>query len=317
MTDTNDTNEPPVLREFRRAHGIGNDFIIFDARYEPLEISAEHVRRLARRDGGFGCDQVLVMRAPTSGGAARMEVYNADGSSSSACGNGARCLGWLLLQERGGGLSPVNLEAGDDMLECRLVPPLADGGSYGDSATGWVEVVLPAPRFAPHEIPLTETLDTREVAPELLAEVLGVASLPGVSSFVNLGNPHFVIEVMDAGVFADFDLGGLARVCGASSLFREGVNLQMVFCEGTSDGRAILRHRVWERGAGETLSSGTGAAAAAVALVRRGRISGEARVVEPGGGVLLVSWTGEEGVGVRQRGPVTFTLDSEMDWPPV
>ncbi|MGR4000254.1 MAG: diaminopimelate epimerase [Alphaproteobacteria bacterium] len=324
MTDT-----PPAKREYRKAHGLGNDFIIFDARYEPLEISQTSARQLARRDGGFGCDQVLVLSPPKNEGTARMEVYNADGSLSAACGNGARCLGWLLLQEQAGGLAPVSLEAGNDLLACRLVPPLANPGPYGDNASGWVEVTLPAPRFAAHEIPLNSPLETQELTPQTLAEALGTNpnALPGVGAFVNLGNPHLVFEMNDRSALENYPLDKLAKICAESPLFSEGINLQLVVLEEGREGgdgqHATLRHRIWERGSGETLSSGTGAAAAAVALIRRGRIrrigriGREVRLIEPGGGILAVSWEVENPeLGVRQRGPVTFTFNGEMNWPP-
>ena len=319
--------EEPLV--YKTAHGLGNRFVIFDLRHLPADtdfanfLTAEEAQKIAHPERGLGADQVLLLVPPRGKKAgaeayARMEVYNADGSRSDACGNGARCLAWLLLQERGGGLGTVALESGQDLLTSRLAKPLADAGRYGDSASGWVEMVLPTPRILWNEIPVASESETLCLSRDALAAVLQCqsAALPGDASLVNLGNPHIVFAVADPEAI---DLPHLAGWLETHPWFSQRVNIQLVTLP---DKEAILHHRVWERGDGETLSSGTGAAAAAFALMRRGLAPAVVRVVEPGTGVLEVSLDGnqEAPLGtalapapIRQVGPVCFLNEGVWD----
>ena len=322
--------EEPLV--YKTAHGLGNRFVIFDLRHLPAETDFAHfltsaeAQKIADPDRGIGADQVLLLvppRGTATGetGLARMEVYNADGSRSEACGNGARCLAWLLLQERGGGLGTVALESGQDVLVSRLAKPMAEAGQYGDSASGWVEMVFAPPRILWNEIPVASEVDTLCLTPEALAGLLAceAGALPGAASLVSLGNPHIVFVVADPDAV---DLPHLAGWLEAHPWFPERVNIQLI--TAPAERGAVpprLHHRVWERGDGETPSSGTGAAAAAFALMRRGLVPPRVRVVEPSTGVLEVSLDGADEdtlapcapAPLRQVGPVCFMNEGVWD----
>ena len=316
--------EEPLV--YQTAHGLGNRFVIFDLRHLPADsdfanfLAAEEAAKIADPERGLGTDQVLLLVPATGKEAlARMEVYNADGSRSAACGNGARCLSWLLLQERGGGLGSIALESGNDILISRLAKPKPNAGRYGDSASGWVEMSLPAPRILWDEIPVATQTETLCLPPADLARLLDceASSLPGDASLVSLGNPHIVFAVADV---EQVDLPALAQWLETHPWFPERVNIQLVAPPADRGAETpTLRHRVWERGDGETLSSGTGAAAAAFALMRRGLAPPQVEVLEPSGGsleVFLPEGTEVEAPpSIQQVGPVCFM--SEGVWDPL
>jgi diaminopimelate epimerase len=221
-----------MKRRFRKMHGLGNDFVIFDSREAPVEMTEARARALADRRTGIGCDQLIVLE-PSEQADVRMRIWNSDGSEVGSCGNAARCVALLL-----GG--PAWIETA--------------GGLLAASANGAAATVdLGEPRFAWDEIPLAFAMDTAAmpVAWEDLRDPFAV----------NVGNPHVVFFAEDADAV---DLGRLGPLIENDPLFPERINVNVASVEG-----GAIRLRVWERGAGLTRACGTGACATAVAAVSR------------------------------------------------
>jgi diaminopimelate epimerase len=244
-------------RPFRKMHGLGNDFVVFDARVQPLALTAGQVVALADRHTGIGCDQLIVIE-PSDVATAFMRIWNADGGEVEACGNAARCVATLL-----GGQGTI----------------ATAGGILDATATGThASVTYPPPVFYWDKIPLAYPLDT--------ADVPVAWDNLGHGSAVNVGNPHIVFFVADANAV---DLATLGPLIEHDALFPERINVGVAHV--VDRGHIVLR--VWERGAGLTLACGTGAVAAAVTGVRRGLVDATVTVTLPGGD-LGVAWYGAE-----------------------
>lgn len=254
-------------------HGLGNDFVIFDARETPLALTAAQVRAIADRRHGIGCDQLIVLE-PSQVADVRMRIYNADGGEVGACGNATRCVTSLL-----GGRQRIETDGG--LLE-------------GDTAGDEVSVDLGIPRFAPDEIPLAYPMDTA-------AMPVGWEGLDTPFA-VNVGNPHLVFFVDDVDAVA---LDRLGPEIEQDPLFPDSINVNVA---AVDDGG--LRLRTWERGAGLTPACGTGACASAVAAIAR-RLLPSPVAVRQTGGTLSVDWA--PGGAVRMTGPATHVFTGEID----
>lgn len=236
-----------MARRFLKMHGLGNDFVVFDARAEALALSGQQVRGLADRRTGIGCDQLIVIE-PSDKADAFMRIWNADGGEVEACGNAARCVASLL-----GAASTIDSAGG--MLSAQAA---------GAAAT----VIYPPARFDWDAIPLAYPLDTADLPVGWDGLAHGMA--------VNVGNPHVVFFVRDVEAVALEELG---PVIEHDALFPERVNVNVASIES----RERIRLRVWERGVGLTRACGTGACATAVAAMRRGLATQCVEVVLPGG----------------------------------
>ncbi|WP_439534306.1 diaminopimelate epimerase [Polymorphobacter sp.] len=237
------------LRPFLKMHGLGNDFLLFDARTEPLSLTAQQVRALGDRRTGIGFDQMIVLE-PSDTASVRVRFFNCDGSEAGACGNGSRAVAAHL----GGQLSMET-----------------EGGLLSASATaGHAEVDMGAPRFDWAEVPLAYAMDTAHLP-------LAWDELTDPSA-VSVGNPHIVFEVADA---AAIPLESLGPRIETDPIFPQAINVGVAQVESPT----AITLRVWERGAGLTRACGTGAVAAVAALQRRGRLSTAMpiRVAMPGG----------------------------------
>jgi diaminopimelate epimerase len=261
-----------MSQAFIKMHGLGNDFVVLDARTAPLSLTREEVRLIADRRRGVGCDQLLVLEAPVSPGtAAFLRIYNADGGEVAACGNGSRAVGALLLDEARA--ERIAFDTAADRLEAWRGPdgnPTVDMGKPG---LGWTD------------IPIAREADT--LALPLEAEG---ARAVGVS----MGNPHGVFFVPDC---ERVDIAVLGPRLEHDPLFPERANIEFA----TVKSRNEIRMRVWERGAGVTQACGTGACATLVAAVRRGLTDRRARLLLDGG-VLTIEWRADD--RVTMSGPV-------------
>lgn len=285
MSDIAGTRGTP----FVKMHGLGNDFVVLDARKAALELSDAQVRAIADRRTGVGCDQLIVLRPADDGGAAGgadafMEIRNADGGEVGACGNATRCVAGLLMGE-----------SGRDRATIRTVAGLLSGSAAGD---GRVTVDMGAARTEWQDIPLREACDTLHVP---LA--LGPLRDPVATS---MGNPHATFFVADV---EEIDLPALGPQLEHHPIFPERANIGVAHVT-TSGG---LRLRVWERGVGITRACGTGACAAMVAAARRGLIGRRAEVVLDGG-MLEVEWREDGRVLMTGAFATSFTgvLDSSL-----
>jgi diaminopimelate epimerase len=267
---------------FRKMHGLGNDFVILDAREAPVEMDAARARALADRRTGVGCDQLILLE-PSEAADVRMRIWNADGGEVEACGNAARCVALL--------------EGGETSIETK-------GGIIRASANGsGATVDMGEPRFGWEDIPLAFAMDTS-------AMPVGWDELQNPVA-VNVGNPHVVFFVEDAGTV---DLARLGPRIERDPLFPEGVNVNVaeIRIGGMNVGgvrRGGIDLRVWERGAGLTQACGTGACATAVAAIKYGHMTSPVGVRLPGG-TLTIEWA--PGETVRMSGPATHVFTGEL-----
>jgi len=257
-----------MSRPFLKMNGLGNDFVVVEARSAPFEPSAAEVRAIADRNSGIGCDQlILIGRSDTAD--AFVRFWNADGVEIDACGNGSRCVGLLLMQASGRDEASFETRAG------RLTALKAEGGQ--------ISVDMGRPGLRWDQIPLAEAMDTRGI--ELQVGPIDNPHLhtPGC---VSMGNPHVVFFVPDADVAPVRQSGSLIE---HHPMFPEGVNVGFAQVKA----RDRIRLRVWERGAGLTKACGTGACAALVAASRRGLADRKA-TLELDGGDLVIEWRAED-----------------------
>ena len=262
-----------MRRAFRKMHGLGNDFVIFDGREAPLEMNGARARALADRRTGIGCDQLILLE-PSNEADVRMRIWNADGGEVEACGNAARCVALLL--------------SGNAWIET------AGGIIAAAAAEGEATIDLGSPRFGWDEIPLAWAMDTARmpVGWEDLQEPFAV----------NVGNPHVIFFVDDAG---SVDLARLGPLIERDPLFPERVNVNVASIE-----EGAIRLRVWERGAGLTMACGTGACATAVAAISRRLVSSPVEVRLPGG-ALRIAWAPDGTIAMK--GPAAFVFEGEID----
>jgi len=265
------------LRPFIKMHGLGNDFVVVDARTEPFVLDDASTRAVADRRTGIGCDQLITLEPPTNGAAdVFMRIRNADGGEVEACGNATRCVASLIMAETGREHCTVETQAG--LLHAVSITAGGIAVDMGELRTAW------------QEIPLAREMDTLH-----LELACGPLSDPVA---VNIGNPHAVFFVADA---AAVDLETLGPQLEHDPLFPERANIGVAELMGPD----CLRVRVWERGVGLTRACGTGACAAAAAAHRRG-LTGRKAEVRLDGGPLALEWR-EDGHMVMS-GPVATSF---------
>ncbi len=265
------------MRRFHKMHGLGNDFVVFDARTDVLAVTPAVARAIADRHRGIGCDQLIVVE-PSVVATARMRIFNADGSEVEACGNAARCVATLL-----GDASSIETAGG-------VVAGVAHGGG--------ARIDMGTPRLAWNAIPLAYAMDTSALP-------LGWDGVDPLRApiAVNVGNPHVVLFVADLDTI---DLAHVGPAIAADPVFPAGVNVGIA----TIVDRGHIRLKVWERGAGATLACGTGACACAVAAIRAGLAESGVTVTLPGG-ALTIAWT--PGGTIAMTGPATHVFSGEID----
>jgi diaminopimelate epimerase len=276
---------------FTKMHGAGNDFVVLDRRHDPAPLDAPLCRALADRHTGIGCDQILTIEPPHSvGAAAAYRIWNADGSSSQQCGNGARCVAAWLLRDSVA-LDPERCLAGHFELD-------SPSGTHAVDVLDLhhYRIAMGRPIFQPARIPLLG-FDAPQTGYTLALDGETV-----VVDAVSMGNPHAVIAVDDV------DAAPVARLGPALQrhpAFPESVNVG--FAQVVARDR--IRLRVYERGVGETLACGSGACAAAVALMRRDRVDRDLAVELPGG-TLRIAWPDDD-APVSMSGPAAFVYEGE------
>jgi diaminopimelate epimerase len=271
---------------FKKMNGLGNDFVMIDARTEAVRLSAATAGAIAGRTRGAGCDQVIVLE-PSRAADVFMRILNADGSEVSACGNASRCVAALLSPGLGRGR--LTIETGAGVLDAEVLPG------------GLVTVDMGAPRFGWDEIPLSRAFeDTRAIDLTFPLPDGRELTRPSVA---NVGNPHCIFWVEDA---ESYDLGSFGAALERHPLFPERANISLA--EVKSD--LILKLRVWERGAGLTQACGTAACAAAVAAARNGRTGREVTVALPGG-TLAIEWREADG-HILMTGPTELEFEGVL-----
>jgi diaminopimelate epimerase len=262
--------------QFIKMHGLGNDFVIFDGRKNPIQFSKETLVKIAARRTGIGCDQVIIME-PSQKADVFMRIYNPDGGEINSCGNATRCVAWVMMEETG--KHTISIETNADILKCDRIKDNLIRADMGQ------------PRFEWNQIPLSEPRDTLH-----LAISLGELNDPVA---VSMGNPHAIFVVADVDKIRVPKIGPTLE---HYPLFPDRANIS--FAQPLSDTQVKLR--VWERGAGETLACGTAACATLVGLHRRGLVSNKADILLPGG-TLAVEWD-KASNHVFMTGPVVLSF---------
>ncbi len=254
---------------FRKMNGLGNDFVVIDLRGVRTRMTEDAARMIADRKTGVGCDQVITIE---DRGGPFMGVWNADGSEVGACGNAARCVGAILMEESGE--AGVAFETMSGEISAERV------------GAGRISVDMGTPKFHWKQIPLAEeTQDTRFV--DIKLGPIDKPVLWGPSA-VNMGNPHCVFFVENAEAQALDKFGPMIE---NHPMFLERANVSVAEVRG----RHFIRLRVWERGVGITKACGTAACAALVAASRR-RLTERKATVELDGGILAIEWRDDDHV---------------------
>jgi diaminopimelate epimerase len=268
---------------FRKMNGLGNDFVVLDARAAPLPVDQKSARAIADRKSGIGCDQLIVLE-PSSSADVRMRIWNNSGDEVESCGNASRCVADLLFRETG--RTSVTIDTDGGLLRCTRA---------GD---GLVTVDMGAPRFGWKDIPLSEEFrDTRRIELQVGPIDDPVLHSPSV---VNVGNPHCIFWVRDVSAH---DLARFGPMLEHHPLFPEGANISLA--QVLSDDHLLLR--VWERGAGLTRACGTAACAAAVSGCRLRLLARKVKVTLPGGD-LWIEWR-EHDSHILMTGPFAYEFE--------
>ena len=268
---------------FTKMEGLGNDFVVLDGVRQRIDLTPAELARLADRRFGVGCDQVLVVEAPTEPGTDfRYRIFNADGGEVEQCGNGARCFVRFVRDQGLTDKRVLRVETAGGVIS----PELLDNGE--------VRVDMGIPRFAPADIPFVSDS-------EAVIQPLDVDGESVDITVVSMGNPHAVQRVADASTAPVAVQGPKIE---RHPRFPNRVNagyMQVV-------DRATIRLRVWERGVGETLSCGTGACAAAAVLRHHDLVDERLTMHVPGGDLSI-----RLGATIRLGGPVVHVFDVDVD----
>ena len=271
---------------FTKMHGLGNDFVVFDAISQTVNLTPAQLRHIADRHFGIGCDQILLVekasRADVDFG---YRIFNADGGEVSQCGNGARCFVRFVHDHGLSDKTTLRVETLSGIIE----PTLLDNGE--------VNVNMGTPHFAPADVPFIADTIALSYPLQVGEHLINITAL-------SMGNPHAVLRVNDLDTAPVAILGA---AIAAHPLFPQGVNAGFMQIISPHE----IRLRVFERGAGETLSCGTGACAAAVAGISNSWLQTPV-TVHTRGGDLAIEWAGENHA-VTMRGPATTVFEGEIE----
>ena len=263
-----------MKRRFDKMHGLGNDFVIVDAREQPFELTTALAKAIADRRNGVGCDQLIVLE-PSDSADLKMRIWNSDGGEVESCGNATRCVVQLT------GATRIDSDGG-----------LLEGADLGDA----VEVSIGEPRFGWDEIPLAYAMDTAALS----------MAWDGLEhpTALNVGNPHVVFFVDQLDVIPIEKIGPKIEHDPA---FPERINVNVAEIVGSG-----IRLKTWERGAGLTLACGTGACATAVAAIKNKRATSPVKVTMPGGS-LTVSWAPGKPIRMRGSATHVFSGELNLE----
>ena len=282
-----------MIWSFSKMHGAGNDFVVLDGLSQVINMTPERARAIADRHFGVGCDQILLVDAPTDPNADfRYRIFNADGSEVEHCGNGARCFVRFVHERKLTSRNPVRAEIATGLI---TLTALADGQ---------VRVDMGQTRFDPPALPFdTTSLDTKQVGTDTQYGL----RLDGHDgdlwlSVVAISNPHAVLVVDDV---QTADVERIGPLIESHPRFANRVNVGFMQVLGLHH----IRLRVYERGAGETLACGTGACAAVAAGIRAGLLQTPV-TVQTRGGELTIDWDGQT---LQMTGPATTVFEGQLD----
>jgi diaminopimelate epimerase len=268
MTQTDQTFLP-----FRKMHGLGNDFVVVDERGAAPRVTAALARAISDRHRGVGFDQLAVI-SDTPDADLHLTFWNSDGSTAAACGNATRCIARLVMDQTG--KSALTITTARGTLQAV------------DAGNGQTSVNMGQPQLDWYEIPLAEQMDTLHLP------------IDGAPIATGMGNPHCTFFVDDAEAV---DLATRGALIEHHPLFPQRTNVQFASLIGPDH----LRMRVWERGVGVTLASGSSSCAVAVAAARRG-LTGRKVTITLDGGDLAIDWRDD---GVWMTGATAYVFDGQ------
>jgi diaminopimelate epimerase len=252
---------------FRKMNGLGNEFIVFDGRRDPVRLPAEAIRALGAPEALAFDQMITIETARMAGGDAFMRIHNRDGGEVDACGNATRCVGWLIMGETGRPSAAIETNAG--LLRA------FDSGQFE-----LITVDMGQPRFGWDEIPLAEEFrDTRAIELQIGPIDDPILHSPSV---VNIGNPHAIFWVDDVNAY---DLERFGPLLENHPIFPERANISLAHVVSPT----AITVRTWERGVGITRACGTAACATAVAAMRKKLTERRVTVTLPGG-PLVIEW---------------------------
>lgn len=257
-----------MLIKFTKMHGLGNDFVVIDGVRQHINLTTNAIKKLADRNLGIGCDQVLLIEPPSDKNIDfNYRIFNCDGSEVEQCGNGARCMGRYIADQQLSGKKTVLLQTKNRIMEVTTKPKNLVTANMG------------TPIFTPEEIPFISQQQDKLYSIEAGSQSFEIAAL-------SVGNPHAVIQVENVETAAVAELGPMIQT---HDQFPESVNVGFM--------QIIDRHniklRVYERGVGETQACGSGACAAAVAAIKQDLVESKVNL-QLLGGKLSIEWPGED-----------------------
>lgn len=253
--------------KFTKMHGLGNDFVVIDGVTQNINLSAAVVRRIADRNLGIGCDQVLIVEPPSSTDIDfNYRIFNSDGSEVEQCGNGARCLARFVRDRKLSGKESIRVKTMNRII----------GLSINKDNT--ISVDMGIPQFEPKDLPFEAECRSASYAIDLGHQTVMIAA-------ISMGNPHAVIFVDDIDSAPVSTIGSEIE-----KHYRFPNKVNVGFVEVVN--RRHVKLRVHERGSGETRACGSGACAAAVATIQKGLVDSPVTIALTGG-TLLINWPGE------------------------
>ncbi len=298
---------------FRKMNGLGNDFLVVDARRAAVRPSPAVIRALADRKTGVGFDQFITIERGRAPADAFMRIDNADGGEVEACGNATRCVGQLIMDESGRDTAAIETVVGllfvrpagpraNPLPSGERVSPKATGEGVGRPSSGvrsfdLISVDMGVPKFGWRDIPLAEEFrDTRAIELQIGPIEAPVLHSPSVA---NIGNPHAIFWVDDVDAY---DLARFGPLLENHPIFPERANISLAHVTAPD----AIRLRTWERGVGETRACGTAACAALVCAARTKRTERAATITLPGGD-LFIEWDARDHIWMTGPAELEFT----------
>lgn len=270
---------------FTKMHGLGNDFVVLDAVRQSIRLNADIIKRIADRNLGIGCDQVLVIEPPTDRNIDfNYRIFNCDGSEVEQCGNGARCIGRYIKDQQLSGKKTLRIKTKNRVMEITTTTKNMITANMGE------------PSFIPADIPLDSEQQNDLYSIDINNSSLKIAAL-------SVGNPHAVLQVDN---IDQADVETIGTLIQKHTFFPESVNVGFMQIID----RQNLALRVYERGVGETQACGSGACAAAVAAIKQGLVD-KTIEIELLGGKLTIEWQGE-GQPILMTGPAETVFHGKI-----
>ena len=270
---------------FTKMHGLGNDFVVLDAVRQSIRLNTDIIKRIADRNLGIGCDQVLVIEPPTDRNIDfNYRIFNCDGSEVEQCGNGARCIGRYIKDQQLSGKKTLRIKTKNRVMEITTTTKNMITANMGE------------PSFIPADIPLDSEQQNDLYSIDINNSSLKIAAL-------SVGNPHAVLQVDN---IDQADVETIGTLIQKHSLFPESVNVGFMQIID----RQNLALRVYERGVGETQACGSGACAAAVAAIKQGLVD-KTIEIKLLGGKLTIEWQGE-GQPILMTGPAETVFHGKI-----